>query len=131
MLDKKLFNLLVVYFLMTFGACILIICNKHVELSSKICHNFTYWNLSHLITRIIIMVFFKEYLKLILFLDIFWEVCEYIYEEYIIKIICNYINLSDEYTKNIYDWNDIFWNIFGMILGLIISLLHNILINPY
>ena len=77
------------------------------------------------------MVFFKEYWKLILFLDIFWEVCEYIYEEYIIKIICNYINLSDEYTKNIYDWNDIFWNIFGMILGLIISLLHNILINPY
>jgi len=109
------------YFLMTFGAFVIILFEKNISFNNKVIGNCTYWNMIHFMSRVVIMKNFFKYWHIILLLDLFWELCEYLYEENIAPIICKYINLSDDYTKNIYDWDDIFWNILGMVIGLIIS----------
>ena len=93
----------------------------NLSLNKKVIDNYTYWNMIHFMSRVVIMKSFSKYWHIILFLDIFWEICEYLYEECLAPIITNFIDISEEYTKNIYDWDDIFCNLFGMVIGVLIS----------
>ena len=102
----------------------------HITLNKQIIKNCTYWNISHLVTRIILIIYFKKYWKIIVFLDILWEVMEWCLENAVIFVEKNKIIEVNKYIsiKDVYDWNDIIWNIIGMIIGLYI---HNKLVYIY
>jgi hypothetical protein len=120
MIDYKLKVLSFYYFIMAVSCVIIILCNKKTTYDKKINEYCTLWNLTHFISRIIAIIFFKEYWKLILILDISWEICEYIYEEYMCFYIKRFYHLDNYVAKNIYDWNDLIWNILGMLIGWLI-----------
>ena len=127
MINNELKTMILFYFLMAISASILICTKMHITLNKQIIKNCTYWNISHLVTRIILIIYFKKYWKIIVFLDILWEVMEWWLENAVIFVEKNKIFEVNKYIsiKDVYDWNDIIWNIIGMIIGLYI---HNKLV---